>query len=179
MPNYLESIMAAVKTIIDDEQQPTLNILEAGHCWLYYGVLREAVAFEQAGMNTTDDDELKGILKDAEKMCLAQAQELEDFMRKEGVPLPPVSEFKPMSNSSEIPPGVKLTDDEISNGVAMKMIALSNAASMAASQCVRTDLGTLWVKDLNEALAYGMTLKTKMRKRGWAKIPPSYSPPGV
>ncbi len=63
--------------------------------------------------------------------------------------------------------------------MALKIIAMSNAASLAAAECVRTDMGAIWVKFLNETLAYGMTLKTKMRKRGWAKITPDFSPPGA
>ena len=176
MTNYIEAAMAAVKTIVDDEPEPPLNIIEAGHCWLIYGILKEAISFEEIGLNTTDDDELKGIVTDAIRMCQAQADDLEVFMRKEGVPLPPVSEPKPQSNSIQIPPGVKMTDDEVANGVAMKIIALANASALAASESVRTDVGTILVKNLNEILAFGMTLKTKMRKRGWAKIPPNFNP---
>lgn len=178
LPNYTEALRSIFNTIVDDEPLPPLNIIEATHCWLYYGIVREAVAFEQAGLNTTNDDELKGMLNDAEKLCTAQAQELEQFMRKEGVILPPTSEPKPTTSYKDIPPGVKLTDDELANGLALKIILMSNEASLAAAQCVRTDMGIIWVKNLNEALAYG-TLKTKMRKRGWAKFPPSYTPPGV
>jgi hypothetical protein len=141
--------------------------------------VKEAIAFEEAGLNTTNDDELKGMLKDAVKLCSDHAKQLEQFMRKEGVPLPPVSEPKPFTDPRDIPIGVKLTDDEISNGLALKIIAMSTNASTAASQCVRTDVGAMWVQFLNETLAYGMTLKTKMRKRGWAKIPPAYTPSGV
>ncbi|HJV45139.1 MAG TPA: hypothetical protein VJ824_05355 [Bacillota bacterium] len=78
-----------------------------------------------------------------------------------------------------IPLGVKLTDEELANGLALKVIAMSTAASTAAAQSVRTDVGVMWVQFLNEALVYGATLKTKMRKRGWAKLPPAFTPPGV
>jgi len=179
MPNYLESILSSVKTMVDDEPQPPLNIIEASHCWLYYGIVNEAIAFESAGLNTTEDDELIGMLTDAQKMCSAHTNQLEKFMIKEGITLPPISESKPNTNPKDIPPGVKLTNDELANGVALKIIAMSNAASLAAGESVRTDMGFIWVKFLNETLAYGMTLKTKMRKRGWAKIPPDFSPPGA
>jgi hypothetical protein len=96
-----------------------------------------------------------------------------------GVILPPVSEPKPYTDPLAIPPGVKLTDGEIANGLALKIIMMSTQSSTAAAQGVRTDMGALWVKFLTESLAYGMTLKTKMRKRGWAKFPPPFKPPGV
>lgn len=87
-------------------------------------------------------------------------------------------EPKPITDPREIPAGVKLTDEEIANGLAIKIIAMSTQAVTAATQCVRTDVGAMWVQFLNETLLYGTTLKTKMRKRGWAKIPPAYAPPG-
>ncbi|HJV44975.1 MAG TPA: hypothetical protein VJ824_04525 [Bacillota bacterium] len=79
----------------------------------------------------------------------------------------------------EIPLGVKLTEEELANGLALKVIAMSTSASTAAVQSVRTDVGLMWVQFLNEELAYGATLKTKMRKRGWAKLPPAFTPPDV
>ncbi|MEW9669961.1 DUF3231 family protein [Ammoniphilus sp. 3BR4] len=179
MPNYIEALRSVFNTIVDDEPKPLLNIIEASFSWLYYGVVKEAMAFEEAGLNTTVDDELKGMLKDAIKLCSDHAKQLEKFMREEGISLPPVSEPKPFSDPNDIPLGVKLTDDEISNGLALKIMAMSTNASTAAAQCVRTDVGAMWVQILNESLAYGMTLKTKMRKRGWAKLPPAYTPPGV
>jgi hypothetical protein len=156
-----------------------LNILEASHLWLYYGIIKEAVAYEEAGLNTTTDDELKGMINDAIKLCKAQANQLEQFMRQEGVSIPPVSEPKPYSNPRDIPLGVKLTDDELANGLALKIIAMSNESALALSLCIRTDVGAIWVQFFNEAVTFGVTLKTKMRKRGWAKIPPAYTTPGV
>jgi hypothetical protein len=179
LPNYIETLQNALNTLVDDEPIPPLNIIEASAAWLYYAVVKEAIAFEEAGLNTTNDDELKGMLKDAVTLCSGQAKQLEQFMRKEGVALPPVSEPKPYTDPKDIPLGVKLTDDEIANGLALKIIAMSTQSSTAASQAVRTDVGALWMQFFNETSAYGMTLKTKMRKRGWAKMPPAYTPPGV
>jgi len=101
------------------------------------------------------------------------------LMLQEGIALPPISEPKPISDPKAVPPGVRLSDEEIANGLALKLIAMATQSTAAATTCVRTDVGIMWVKFLNESLAYGMTLKTKMRKRGWAKIPPSYLPPGI
>ncbi|WP_078553457.1 DUF3231 family protein [Bacillus alkalicellulosilyticus] len=178
MPNVLEAVKSAFNTIVDDEPPIPLNIIEASSCWFYYGLVNEAIAFQEAGLNTTNDDEVKGILQDAIKMCMAQSKELKSFMLKEGIPLPPTSETKPKSDHNEIPTGVKLTDDEITNGVALKTVAMNVQAATAAAECVRTDIGSMWVQFLMDSITYGITLKTKMRKRGWAKIPPPYAPPG-
>lgn len=178
MPNLIEAVKSAFHTIADDEPTLPLNIMEASSMWFYYTMAKEAISFEEAELNTTMDDELKGMLNDALKMCHDHANRLEKIMREEAVPFPAVAEPKPKTDPKGIPPGVKLTDDEIANGLAVKIIAMALQASTAATQCVRTDIGMMWARFLNETLAYGMTLKTKMRKRGWAKMPPPYTPPG-
>ena len=67
MPNLIEAIRSVFDTLIDDEPKLPLNILEASHLWLYYGIIKEAVAYEEAGLNTTTDDELKGMINHAIK----------------------------------------------------------------------------------------------------------------
>ncbi|MTI47842.1 DUF3231 family protein [Sporosalibacterium faouarense] len=178
MPNIMEAIKGMFNTVIDDEAKPPLNIIEASFCWTYFSLVTEALSFEQLSKNTTTDDELLGILEDGMKLCKNQSKKLKEFMIKEGVSIPPITEDKPKSNSIDIPPGVKLSNTEISNGLALKIISMSIQAATAASQSVRTDIGAIWVEFLIESLTFGSTLKTKMRKRGWAKIPPDYNPPG-
>ncbi|RKL67361.1 hypothetical protein CR203_08305 [Salipaludibacillus neizhouensis] len=63
MPNILESIQHAFNSIVDDEPKPPLNIIEVSYSWLYYSIAKKSIAFEEGGLNTTRDDELKGILK--------------------------------------------------------------------------------------------------------------------
>lgn len=118
-------------------------------------------------------------ITDAIRLCKDHEKQLRDFMRAEGVNLPSVTEPKPLTDAADIPPGVKLTNEEIANGLALKIIALSQQAALGATQSVRTDIGSMWMQFLNETLIYGSTLKVKMRKRGWAKLPPAYSPPGT
>ncbi|WP_096200376.1 DUF3231 family protein [Bacillus sp. FJAT-45350] len=179
MPNIIEMLSSTFNTIVDDEPKLQINIVEASYCWFYYGIVKEAIAFEEIGLNTTDDDELKGILTDAVKLCSKQSKKLEQFMRKEGVALPPVSEPKPFSDPKDIPPGVKLTEEEIANGLAMKILAMTTKSSLGVAECVRKDVGAMWFQFFNETVIFGATLKTKMRKRGWAKLPPAYTPPGT
>lgn len=57
------------------------------------------------------------------KLAQAQSKELRDFMLREGVTLPPASEKKPESEPNSVPPGVKLTDDEIANALSIKVVA--------------------------------------------------------
>lgn len=176
MSNIVEAIRSMVNTIVDDEPKPPITILEASNLWLYFAGITEAIAFEEIGLNTTEDDELKGILMDAKKMCSNQSERIKKFMIKEGISLPPTSEEKPKSESKSIPLGAKLTDSELANSLSLKIVTMVIEGATASAQAVRTDVGMIWLELLTESLTFGMTLKTKMRKRGWAKIPPSYTP---
>jgi len=179
MPNVFDAVTSIAKSIFDDEPKPPLHIGEAMACWTYYAMLMEAVAYEQVALNTTTDDELLGIVNDAVKMCNNQEIRLKEFMHREGITLPPVSEDKPDSDPNAVPPGVKLTDNEIANGLALKSTASIIHCATSASSSVRVDVGIMWTEFLAEQLTYGVTLKTKMRKRGWLKQPPSFTPPGI
>lgn len=179
MPNIIEALSSAFNSIVDDEPKLPLNIIEASYSWLYYAIVKEVIAFEEVGLCTTNDDELKGILKDAVKLCSGHTIQLEKFMRTEGVTLPPVSESKPFTDPNAIPLGVKLTNEELANGLAIKILAMSTKSSLAAAEALRTDVGAMWAQFFNESVMFGATLKIKMRKRGWAKTPPAYAPSGV
>ncbi|WP_261176540.1 DUF3231 family protein [Anaerobacillus sp. CMMVII] len=100
-------------------------------------------------------------------------------MIKEGVPLPPVPDKKPLSEPDEIPLGAKLTDNEIANGVSLKIAMAAVECAMANSQSIRTDVGLMWLEFYTEMLTFGATTKTLLRKRGWIKVPPYYYPPGL
>jgi len=178
MPDLLEAVKNVVQSFTDDEPKPPLHIGEAMSCWLHLAAMAEATAYEQAALNNTTDPELRKSLHEVVKMCDSQITRLRDFMVQEGVPSPPVSEPKPKSDASAVPLGVKLTDDEIANGVSIKMVAAVVSCATAASQSIRNDVGLMWIDFLQQHLTYGMNLKTLMRKRGWLKVPPSYHPPG-
>lgn len=178
MPNLFEAVINTFRTLIDNEPKAPLHTGEVTSCWFYYTALKEAIRFEEAGLNMTTDNEVVEMLKDAIKLCESQAKRIERFMVSEGIPLPETSAPKPKSNPNEVPLGVKLTDDEIANGVSIKMAAANLECGMGQSQSIRNDVGFMWLEFQVEILTFGATLKTLMRKRGWIKVPPYYYPPG-
>lgn len=181
MKNFIEAVLNMIKTSVDEEGSPKnpLHVGEVMSCWMYLGGLEEAQAFIKAGLNTTVDDQLIHALLEDQRLGQSQIEDLKDFMIREGIPLPPASETKPDSDPNLIPNGVKLTDDEIANGLSLKIVALIMNAATAASQSVRNDVGYLFVKFLGEKLVLGANIKAMMMKRGWIKIPPYYNPPGA
>ncbi|MFC4321983.1 DUF3231 family protein [Litchfieldia salsa] len=178
MSNPLEAVWNTFKTLIDNEPKSPLHIMEAGDCWKYYTVLEEFIRYEEVGLNTSSDDEILEMLRDAIRICESQSKRLSTFMLQEGIPLPDVTSAKPKSDPKEVPLGVKLSDDEISNGIAFKVVTLMQLCGKGQADAVRSDVGMIWLEFYSEFTTFGATLKTLMRKRGWLKVPPYYYPPG-
>lgn len=179
VPNVFEAVVNTMKTFVDDEPKAPLHIGEAMICWLYLATINEGNTFVQSALNTTTDDEVIEMLNDAQKMCKSQISRLETFMKNEGVQLPDVTQEKPKSEPSDVPLGVKMTDDEITNGVSVKLASANVACANAQSQSIRNDFAIMFVQFQAEQLTFSATLKTLMRKRGWIKVPPYYYPPGL
>jgi hypothetical protein len=178
MPSVLEGLINVMKTLVDDDPKPPMHIGEAMSCWTYMATLDEAIVYEHAALNSTTDQELRNALNDAIRMCESQVKVLKVLMLNEGVPLPPASAPKPKCEPSDIPLGVKVTDDEIANAISLKVAAALIACATEAAQAIRNDVAIMWVRFQMEQITYGATLKTMMRKRGWIKLPPPYCPPG-
>ncbi|SFJ90890.1 Protein of unknown function [Halobacillus dabanensis] len=180
MPNPFEAVWNTLKTTIDntDEPKSPLHVIEVGDCWKYLSLVEEFTRYEEVGLNTTTDDEVKEMLKDAIQLCESQIKRLSQFMKQEGIPLPEVTSSKPNSKPNEVPLGVKLTDDELANGVAFKLVTCMTQNAKAQADAIRSDLAILWLNFYSEWVEFGTTLKVLMRKRGWLKVPPYYYPPG-
>lgn len=181
MSNPFEAIWSMLKVSIDTTNEPKspLHIIEAGDCWTYLTLMEEFIRYEETALNTTTDDEVKEMLNDVIQLCEAQVQSLKKLMKKEGIPLPDTTAAKPNSDPNVIPLGVKLTDSEIANGVAFKLVTCLQACSKGQADSIRDDIGRMWLQLYLEWAIFGTTLKTLMRKRGWLKVPPYYYPPGT
>src|SRR3984893_10056417 len=180
MPNIFEALLNSFKQFVDNEPKTPLHTGEVTACWLYFTAMNEAIRYEQDGLHTSTDDEVIEMLNDAIKSCGSQINSLEQFMLKEGIPLPVLlPSSKPESKPDAIPQGVKMTDDEIANGVSAKVALMIIQCANAQAYSVRNDVGLLFVEFHTELLTFGTTLKTLMKKRGWLRVPPYYYPPGA
>ncbi|MBM7660263.1 hypothetical protein JOC85_001030 [Bacillus mesophilus] len=179
MSNPFEAVWKTLKSMVDIEPKSPLHVGEVMSFWTYLTVLDEAIRYEEVGLNTTTDDEVKELLVDAKKLCESQSQRLSNFMQKEGIPLPPGPKKKPKSEPQEVPLGVKFTDDEIANGVSLKIATAGIECALGNSQSIRTDVGLIWIELYTEMLTFGATTKSLLRKRGWIKVPPYYTPTGL
>lgn len=179
MTSIFESLKDYLQMNLDNEPKNPLHVGEVMSCWVYLTIMDEANVYIQIGLNTTTDDDVIKILKESLHQCDAQGKRFQEFMKVEGIHLPPTSEQRPNSEPNEVPLGTKLTDDEIMNGLSIKTVAAIMHCAAAASQSIRNDVGTLFTECMLEKMKFGVNLKELMRKRGWIKVPPYYYPPGA
>ncbi|WP_456274637.1 DUF3231 family protein [Bacillus sp. AK031] len=179
MTSVFESIKEYLQMKLDDEPKNPLHVGEVMSCWMYLALMDEATVYIQIGLNTTNDDEVRKMLIQSLNQCDVQGKRFRDFMKKEGVHLPSTSEQRPNSEPNSVPLGVKMTDDEIMNGLSMKTVAAVMHCAASASQSIRNDVGMLFTQCMIEKMKFGTELKGVMRKKGWIKVPPYYYPPGM
>src|SRR5699024_1564365 len=114
--SMFKNIASVIESLTDNHQDP-LHVGEAMACWTYLAYVPGINGCIQAGRNTTTDPDLQDLLYDVNKLTKAHQQEVSDFMREEGVPLPQLPEDKPQPKPNERPLGAKLTDTELVNTV--------------------------------------------------------------
>ena len=178
MPDILEAVKNVVLSFIDEEPKSPLHVGEVMFCWSCLAELSEDQIHTEAGINSTTDPELSQAFHEGVQLFKSQKDRLTEFLRIEGVPLPPLSESKPTSDSHDIPLGVKLTDDELANSLIIKFVMGISTYANAITQSTRNDVTLIWTEFLQEYMTFGATLKSLMKKRGWFKAPPFYYPPG-
>ncbi|QOR67966.1 DUF3231 family protein [Cytobacillus suaedae] len=179
MTNIFETVKDFLQMNLDNEPKNPLHVGEVMSCWMYLTLMDEATIYIQIGLNSTNDDEVRQLLKDSLKQCETHGKRFKELMKTEGIHLPPTSEERPQSDPNSVPLGAKLTDEEIMNGLSMKTVTSVLHCASAASQSIRTDLAAAFTHCMLEKMKFGSTLREQMRKRGWIKVPPYYYPPGA
>jgi Protein of unknown function (DUF3231) len=179
VPDLLQALKSVVQSFIKEENKTPLHIGEAMGCWMFLALVGETQVQTQVGINSTTDPELRKALQEAVNMLKSEKERISAFMRSEGIPLPPMSEMKPISDPTSVPLGVKLTDNELANSLKKKISMAITSCSQTMAQSLRSDIGLMWAEFLQEHITFLITFKSLMRKRGWLKVPPAYSPNGL
>ncbi|MDQ0268691.1 DUF3231 family protein [Cytobacillus purgationiresistens] len=179
MKNTIATVTTMLKNFIDDDPNTHLHVGEVMSLWTLCTAFHEAYSLYQVALNTTTDSELIDMLQKALQGSKDDTKNIEDFLLKEGVPLPKVSTKKPFSEPAAVPEGVKLNDDEIANLISVKIASSISYCGVALSQTIRTDVGLLIFKVQVSLMQYAVPFKNLMKQRGWLKTPPNYVPPGL
>jgi hypothetical protein len=175
----LQALKNVAQSFIKGEEKTPLHIGEAMGCWVFLTLVGETQVQTEAGINSTTNPELRKALQEAVNMFKLEKERLSAFMRSEGIPLPPLSESKPISDPNSVPLGVKLTDNELANSLKKKISMAITNCSETAGQSIRNDISLIWAEFLQEHITFLTTFKSLMRKRGWLKVPPAYDPAGL
>lgn len=174
---YIEATLNVFHSFTDDKKTP-LHVGEVMSLWMYLAFVEEIINYEQVALNTTSDNELEKIFQEAINIAKSHQKEIKEFLLKEGVPLPTEPQEKPPAESKLIPIGAKFTDSELANALSINFATVTVMCTQAASQSLRIDVGTIFLKYQLDKMMVGIKIKKLMEKRGWLKIPPYYYPPG-
>jgi hypothetical protein len=179
MLDVIQAFNNVIQSFVDDEPKSPLHVGEVMSCWSYLSELADEQVHSEAGINSTTDPELRKAFHEGVKMFKSQKERMISFMLSEGVPIPPLSESKPQSNPSDIPLGVKLSDDELANSLNIKIAILIPYCANAIIESSRNDVTLIWLEYLQEYMTFGATLRELVKRRGWLKLPPYYYAPGA
>lgn len=131
---------------MDGEIRP-LNVMEVSNLWFFLLGTEISMRNEELGYNLVQDPELKEMIKDIrENTHIPIKEEISQFLKKEGVPLPPSTPEKPVGDYRSIPEGAKLSDEEMVNLLSYNLASGVNHASRGLTESIRADVGLLFSK---------------------------------
>ncbi|USK72294.1 DUF3231 family protein [Peribacillus asahii] len=169
-----EVIHDAFEPFIDGEKKP-LNVMEVTNLWFFLLGTETTMRNEEIGYNLAQDVELKQILKDVkESIHIPIRNEISEFLKKEGVPLPPTTPEKPIGDYRDIPEGAKLNDEEITNLMSYNLAQGITYASRGLTESIRADVGLIFSKIIMKKMIASLTVKQYLERHEWLRIPPYY-----
>lgn len=101
--------------------------------------------------------------------------ELQEFFKKEGIPLPKTTPEKVIGEYKSIPDGAKMTDEEIANFLAYNLVVGINAAVRGLTEATRMDVGYMFLKFQMMKVTYSVSFKKMMEDKNWINLPPFYT----
>ncbi|TEB15494.1 hypothetical protein Psfp_02142 [Pelotomaculum sp. FP] len=174
--NPFEVILNAFKPFLDKEKPP-INVMEVSNLWFYFAGSMSTLRNEEVAYNVIEDEELKEWFKDAiENLHKPIIQELKAFLDQESVPLPKIYSDFPSEDYRSIPQGTKLTDEETANLMSYNLSLALKLGMRGITESIRPDIGFLYSRFIAREIAFSLSLKDLMQKRGWTQIPPAYYP---
>ncbi len=161
---------------MDGEKAP-LHVGEVMHLWSFLNNTELIIRLDQIAYSTTQDPELKSKLDQLiNQINKPIAEELKEFLIKEGVPLPKTTPEKPLTVfNPKIHAGVKLTDEEIANLVAYNLVESLRSAVLAITDATRVDVALMFAKIQMKKMNFSIIFKPLMAERGWLNEPTYYN----
>lgn len=173
--NMFQTAISVIESLTDNHKTP-LHVGEVMACWTYLAFVSNIVIFEEVALNSVTDPEIKAFIMNSKEVAESHKEQLSKFMANETIPLPPIPKDKPKVDPTTVPLGVKFTEDEIINTLVVNFVFAADTCAAAASQCLRVDVGLMFLNFQTDKLALGYKAKDILNRRGWLKVPPFYNP---
>ncbi|HZH61164.1 MAG TPA: DUF3231 family protein [Metabacillus sp.] len=171
---FSEVIHDVFKPFLDGEKRP-LNVMEVSNLWFFLLGTETTLRNEELGYNIAQDPELKRILKDSrETVHIPLRDELKEFLKEEGIPLPNNTPEKHLGQFQNIPEGAKLNDEELANLMSYNLAMGVNYAARGLTESIRADVGLIFSKIIYRKTVAGLVVKQYLDQREWLRIPPFY-----
>jgi hypothetical protein len=176
--NILELVKDVLKSYSQVDNTP-LHVGEVMNLWTMLTATENFLNCEQVTLNKVQDTELKAKMNDLiNNYHKPVIEQIKQILLNEGVELPQEPVEKPQIESMDIPPGTKMTDEELANLVVFNLVWAIKFCSRGLVEAIRADVGNLFVQLIIQKSAFAATLKDLMAQKGWLKMPPSYKIPG-
>lgn len=171
---FYEVIHDAFVPFMDGEKRP-LTVMEVSNLWFFLLGTETTLRNEELGINIAQDPELKRILTDTRTtLHIPIRDELIEFLKKEGVPLPKSTSEKPLGEFQSIPDGAKLNDEELANLMSYNLAQGVTYAARGLSESIRADVGLIFSKIIYRKTMAGLVVKQYLDQRKWLRIPPFF-----
>ncbi len=172
--NLFEVIHDTFEPFLDGEKKP-LNVMEVSNLWFFLLGTETTLRNQELGYNLAQDEELKRIILDSkENLHIPIRDELREFLKKEGVPLPQCTPEKPVGDFRDIPEGAKLNDEELANLLSYNLAAGFTYAARGLTESIRADVGLLFSKIIMKKTLSGLQVKQYLEQKEWLRVPPYY-----
>jgi hypothetical protein len=173
--NLFEFAKDAFGPFFDNEKKP-LNVGEVMNLWFYLLGTQQTLRGDQVSYNIVKDIDLKNKIEDIiNNVHRPMIEELTEFFKKEGLPLPETTPEKPFGEYKSIPEGAVMNDEEIANLIAYNLVVGITAATRGITESVRADIGYLFLKYFLMKVTFSVSFKKLLEEKGWLNEPPYYS----
>jgi hypothetical protein len=173
--NMFQAAISVIESLTDNHKTP-LHVGEVMACWTYLAFVSNIITYEEVGLNSVTDPEIKAFITNSKEVAESHKEQLSKFMANETIPLPSIPKDKPEVDPTTVSLGAKFTEDEILNTLVVNFVFAADSCAASASQCLRVDVGLMFLNFQIDKLALGYKAKDIMKRKGWLKVPPYYNP---
>lgn len=140
--------------------------------WETSKMAKGTVSCYQAYLNHAGDKDLKKVLKDLIDQAKLEIKECDALLTDNGIAPAPVLPERPEVKLEDIPVGARFADQEIAAKIAVETAACLVACSSVIGQCIREDIGALFMKYHATKAAIGLRILHMSKEKGWLIPPP-------